>query len=118
MNIYDFLEYILGGNHMQPSKRVDIVSVKLVKEASILYKNRRIRSPQDCYELFKEFLGRVDREYFVVMCLDVKNQPTNISMAHIGSLNVIFRYCLLNIRKKKSWECYGKQLTKMLLKYN
>lgn len=53
MNIYDFLEYILGGNHMQPSKRVDIVSVKLVKEASILYKNRRIRSPQDCYELFK-----------------------------------------------------------------
>lgn len=62
---------------MQPSKRVDIVSVKLVKEASILYKNRRIRSPQDCYELFKEFLGRVDREYFVVMCLDVKNQPTN-----------------------------------------
>lgn len=72
---------------MQPSKRVDIVSVKLVKESSMLYKNRRIRSPQDCYELFKEFLGEVDREYFVVMCLDVKNQPTNISVAHIGSLN-------------------------------
>lgn len=72
---------------MQPSKRVDIVSVKLVKEASILYKNRRIRSPRDCYDLFKEFLGEVDREYFVVMCLDVKNQPTNISVAHIGSLN-------------------------------
>lgn len=72
---------------MQPSKRVDIVSVKLVKEANILYKNRRIRSPRDCYELFKEFLGEVDREYFVVMCLDVKNQPTNISVVHIGSLN-------------------------------
>ncbi|MFB2516215.1 JAB domain-containing protein [Lysinibacillus sp. OTC-L20] len=73
---------------MQPSKRVDIVSVKLVKEASMLYKNRRIRSPQDCYEVFKEFLGEVDREYFVVMCLDVKNQPTNITVAHIGSLNL------------------------------
>lgn len=72
---------------MQPTKRVDIVSVKLVKEANILYKNRRIRSPRDCYELFKEFLGEVDREYFVVMCLDVKNQPTNISVVHIGSLN-------------------------------
>ncbi|WP_342544469.1 JAB domain-containing protein [Lysinibacillus sp. FSL W7-1291] len=72
---------------MQPSKRVDIVSVKLVKEANILYKNGRIRSPRDCYELFKEFLGEVDREYFVVMCLDVKNQPTNISVVHIGSLN-------------------------------
>ena len=72
---------------MQPSKRVDIVSVKLVKESSVLYKNRRIRSSQDCYKLFKEFLGEVDREYFVVMCLDIKNQPTNISVAHIGSLN-------------------------------
>lgn len=72
---------------MQPTKRVDIVSVKLVKEANILYKNRRIRSPRDCYELFKEFLGEVDREYFVVMCLDIKNQPTNISVVHIGSLN-------------------------------
>lgn len=73
---------------MPSSKRVDIVSVKLVKEASMLYKNRRIRSPQDCYELFKEFLGEVDREYFIVMCLDVKNQPTNITVAHIGSLNL------------------------------
>ncbi|WP_225340568.1 JAB domain-containing protein [Lysinibacillus capsici] len=73
---------------MQPSKRIDIVSVKLVKESSMLYKNRLIHSPQDCYELFKEFLGEVDREYFVVMCLDVKNQPTNITVAHIGSLNI------------------------------
>lgn len=72
---------------MQPAKRVDIVSVKLVKETSMLYKNRRIHSPQDCYDLFKEFLGEVDQEYFVVMCLDVKNQPTNISVSHIGSLN-------------------------------
>ncbi|XRD24517.1 JAB domain-containing protein [Lysinibacillus fusiformis] len=69
------------------AKRVNIVSVKLVKEANILYKNRRIRSPHDSYELFKEFLGEVDREYFVVMCLDTKNQPTNISIAHIGSIN-------------------------------
>ncbi|MGE7913246.1 JAB domain-containing protein [Lysinibacillus xylanilyticus] len=73
---------------MQSSKRVDIVSVKLVKESSMLYKNRRIRSPQDCYDIFKGFLGEVDREYFVVMCLDVKNQPTNITVAHIGSLNL------------------------------
>lgn len=69
------------------SKRINIVSVKLVKEASMLYKGRRIRSPLNCYEIFKEFLGNVDREYFVVMCLDTKNQPTNISIAHIGSLN-------------------------------
>lgn len=72
---------------MKSAKRVNIVSVKLVKEASMLYKNRRVRSPHDSYEIFKEFLGAVDREYFVVKCLDTKNQPTNISVAHIGSLN-------------------------------
>lgn len=72
---------------MQPAKRVNIVSIKLVKESSMLYKQRRVRSPQDSYELFRDYLGEVDREHFVVACLDTKNQPTNISTAHIGSLN-------------------------------
>jgi len=70
-----------------PAKRVDIVSLRLVKETSLLYKDRSIRSPQDGYKLFKQFLGELDREYFVVMCLDVKNQPTAINVCHIGSLN-------------------------------
>ncbi|ODV53735.1 MULTISPECIES: JAB domain-containing protein [Lysinibacillus] len=69
------------------AKRVNIVSVKLVKEASMLYKQRRVRSPQDSYELFRDYIGEVDREHFVVACLDTKNQPTNISTVHIGSLN-------------------------------
>lgn len=29
------------------SKRVNIVSIKMVKESSILYKNRKILSPKD-----------------------------------------------------------------------
>lgn len=72
---------------MSASKRVNIVSVKLIKETSMLYKQRKIRSPQDSYELFREYLGEVDREHFVVACLDTKNQPTNISTVHIGSIN-------------------------------
>lgn len=75
-----------GGKHI-PAKRVDIVSLRLVKERSLLYKNRAIRSPEDGYNLFKQFLGELDREYFVVMCLDVKNQPTAMNVCHIGSLN-------------------------------
>ena len=70
-----------------PAKRVDIVSLRLVKESSLLYKDRAIRSPQDGYNLFKQFLGELDREYFVVMCLNVKNQPTAINVCHIVSLN-------------------------------
>lgn len=70
-----------------PAKRVDIVSLRLVKETSLLYKDRAIRSPEDGYNLFKQFLGELDREYFVVMCLNVKNEPTAINICHIGSLN-------------------------------
>lgn len=71
----------------QPRKRVAIVSVKLVKEASLYYANRTIRNPRDGADLCREFLGDVDREHFVVLCLNVKNQPTHINIAHIGSLN-------------------------------
>lgn len=69
------------------AKRIQIVQVKLVREKSMLYKGRKIRSPHDAYELMKEFLGDVDREHFIVMCLDTKNQPTCIQVVHIGSLN-------------------------------
>lgn len=69
------------------AKRIQIVQVKLVREKSMLYKGRKIRSPHDAYELMQEFLGDVDREHFIVMCLDTKNQPTCIQVVHIGSLN-------------------------------
>ncbi|CEN87058.1 Uncharacterised protein [[Clostridium] sordellii] len=34
-------------------KRVDIVSLKLVKESSVLYKTRKISNPYDDYRLEK-----------------------------------------------------------------
>ncbi|MCY9545474.1 JAB domain-containing protein [Lysinibacillus xylanilyticus] len=73
--------------NIRSAKRVQIVQVKLVREKSLLYKERKIRSPHDAYTLMKEFIGDVDREHFVVLCLDTKNQPTCIQVVHIGSLN-------------------------------
>ena len=51
------LELLEGGVEMkkQPAKRVNIVSLKLVKESSMLYKNRCVRSPEDGYQLLKQF---------------------------------------------------------------
>lgn len=69
------------------AKRVDIVSLKLVKESSVLYETRKISSPYDAYKLIKNFLIDSDREKFVVVCLDVKNQPVNISVVSIGSVS-------------------------------
>jgi len=61
--------------------------MRMVKESSLMYKDRVIGSPEDGFKLLKQFLGDVDREHFVVVCLDVKNQPTAINVCHIGSLN-------------------------------
>ncbi len=52
------------------AKRVNIVSVKLVRESSILYERRSIRSPQDAYELVRSLLEDKDREHFIVVTLD------------------------------------------------
>ncbi|USK71252.1 JAB domain-containing protein [Peribacillus asahii] len=71
----------------QHAKRVNIVSIKMVKENSFLYPQRNVKSPEDAFILLKQFLGEVDREYFIVACLDTKNQPTAINVCHMGSLN-------------------------------
>lgn len=71
----------------QSAKRVNIVQIKLIREKTMNYQNRKIRSPQDAYELLSSFLGQVDREHFLLLCLDTKNQPTCIQTVHIGSLN-------------------------------
>lgn len=69
------------------AKRVNIVSLKLVKESSLLYKQRAICSPESGYDLLKQFLSDKDREHFIVVSLDTKNQPVSINICHIGSLN-------------------------------
>ena len=69
------------------AKRVDIVSLKVVKESSVLYETRKITNPYDAYKLVKSFLIDSDREKFIVVCLDTKNQPVNMQVISIGSLN-------------------------------
>ncbi|WP_410746837.1 RadC family protein [Clostridium neonatale] len=69
------------------AKRVDIVSLKMIKESSILYANRKINSPDTVVNLFRNFLDGCDREILIVCCLNTKNEPTSISTVSIGSLN-------------------------------
>lgn len=69
------------------AKRINIVSIKMIKEASFLYQTRTISSPKDAYEMIKEQLEGLDREQFIVACLNTKNEPTNITVVSVGSLN-------------------------------
>ena len=69
------------------TKRINIVSIKMVKESSFLYQTRQILSPKDAYEMIKDHLQDLDREQFIIACLNTKNEPTNITVVSVGSIN-------------------------------
>ena len=92
MNLYDHSKQLpfidaVKEEKVTSAKRINIVSLKLVKESSMLYKERSVRSSEDAYRLLKIFLEDKDREHFIVVSLDTKNQPVSINICHIGSLN-------------------------------
>lgn len=70
-----------------PAKRINIVSIKMVREGSMLYGIRKITSPADALELGKKFLEDSDREQLLLCCLDTKNQPLALNVVSVGSLN-------------------------------
>ena len=69
------------------SKRVNIVSLRMVKEGTILYEVRRISSPTEAAGLGRKFLEEADREQVIVCCLDTKNQPVSMNIVSIGTIN-------------------------------
>lgn len=69
------------------AKRINVISLKLVKENSILYDIRRLTTPSEAAGLGKRFLEDLDREQVIVCCLDNKNQPVSINVVSVGTLN-------------------------------
>lgn len=69
------------------AKRVNIVRVKMVRESSLLYPQRRVRMARDAIELFLTFLDETDREQFILLCLNTKNEPTAMHTVSVGSLD-------------------------------
>ncbi len=72
---------------MKSSKRVNIVSVQLVRESSVLYSNRKVESPNEGVELVRKYLENFDREKLIVVGVDNRNQPTFIDTISIGTIN-------------------------------
>ncbi|UYO63638.1 DNA repair protein RadC [Acetobacterium wieringae] len=69
------------------AKRIQIVSLKMVRESTILYEARKISSPKDAAGLGQRFLEEADREQVIVCCLDNKNVPINLNVVSMGTLN-------------------------------
>ncbi len=69
------------------AKRVNIISLKMIKESSVLYPERKVSSPHDAAQLVRPLLADSDREKFVAVYLNTKNEPTAIHIVSIGTLN-------------------------------
>lgn len=71
----------------KPLKRINVVSIKMIRESSVLYNIRRISKPKDIVDLGKKFLDELDREELIVACLNTKNEVNSVNVVSIGSLN-------------------------------
>lgn len=66
--------------------KVDLVSIRLEKEKTLELPINKINSPQSAAFIFEQYLKNLDKEHFVVMCLNAKNIITNLSTVSIGTL--------------------------------
>jgi DNA repair protein RadC len=58
----------------------------LVREATVTLEQPQIRSSRDAAVLFRQYLGNVDREHFLVAMLDQKHKVIGINTVSMGSL--------------------------------
>ena len=65
---------------------LELVSLKMVREKTSVYNQRRVESPEDALEILKDFKDN-DRENFVLLCLNTKNIPAHISVISRGKLD-------------------------------
>lgn len=69
-------------------KRISVVSIKMVKDRSVLYEPRQVTRPKDAVRLCRDFIGDVDREELLVVTLDNQNQFTSVNICSRGTLNM------------------------------
>lgn len=69
------------------AKRINVVSLKMIREGSIHYDVRHLSTSAEAAGLGRRFLENLDREQVIVCCLDNKNQPVSVSVVSTGTLN-------------------------------
>ena len=75
----------LDGRPSRPY-HLPIYRVTLVRESRLPHAQPQIRSSRDAAIIFRQHLGAVDREHFMVAMLDQKNKVIGINTVSIGSL--------------------------------
>jgi DNA repair protein RadC len=68
-------------------KRLNVVSIQMVREKSFPYEVSQICSPGTAVDILRKYIGSSDREILVMIGLDTKNKINVISTISIGSLS-------------------------------
>ena len=66
---------------------MNIVRIEMVKEREIPYKVQDLSRPESVAKLGYELLKKADRETFLVICVDSKNQINAVNVVSIGTLD-------------------------------
>lgn len=85
------LSFILSGSEDMAEEqlfKLDIVSVRLVKEASLL-SDTRLQTPEAVVDFMGKKLAEMDREAVCVINVDVKNRPINCHIVSMGALDYV-----------------------------
>jgi DNA repair protein RadC len=85
-------------------KIYEIVKIKqVIREVEEPSLQTKICSPDDAGKIAHYFIGDDDREVFLVICLNTKNQVIAVHRCHVGALNYsivhtreVFKSCILN----------------------
>ena len=73
---------------MELTSIFEVVRIKQeIKESTEPFALYSIRSPEDAQKLAMAHIADEDREVFLVMMLNTKNQVVGLHRAHVGSLN-------------------------------
>lgn len=72
----------------QDKRRINNVSIKMIKKGDILYDTNRITQPKHIQKLGRAFLEASDRERLIVCCMDAKNKPFLINEITVSSLTI------------------------------
>lgn len=86
---------------------IEVTRIKMeIKEVEEVYRNmmpNRIYSSSDAINFAKALIGDEDREIFLVLCLNTKNEITAVHRCHTGSINAsivhpreVFKSAILN----------------------
>lgn len=70
-----------------PRHYIPLYQVRLVREGSIQSDRKVIRTPEDAYQILKDYFANLPSEHFVALLMDTKNHVRAFSPVSIGTLN-------------------------------